>query len=426
MKKFKTLHNGRGFVLLVVYFVVIFVVIYSVALFARHRIAIQATERYQNRILAFNAAESGIDYALNKLSTQSDYAGTSTFTPLTPQIDTVRCGYTVTVETTAEYNQRHLANPTLYPDFVPIPVDPANLIRVIEARGFSPDNVPTSRGYQTSSVVVYCRLPANDTPSSLFTYGVYAENLISLSGNSAFDSYNSINGAYGGSNKSSAGEMAVNSTAPGSISLNGNSKINGSVYVGYGGASNTVSTTQNSTITGTRSNLSQTWSSPDSPETPEGATPITLNVSGNNTVTLAPGTYFVSSLKVSGNGKIRTTGAVKIYVEGEIDLSGNGVVVPNNRPENLLLYSTGDSAVKISGNGSFYGGIFAPNSAVAASGNGDVFGAVVSKTYTQSGNSATHFDLALKGIPGPPSDEPKIIHITAWQELNSLAWGTGS
>jgi hypothetical protein len=426
MKTLKTIHNERGFVLLVVYFIVIFVTIFSVVLFARHRSAILATERYQNRILAFNAAESGIDHALNALAADEDYAGES-FTPLTPVNDAVRCGFSVTVETTAQYNQRHLAHPELYPDFDAIPEDPSNLIRIIEAKGFSPDNNPVSRGYQTSSVVVYCQLTTSLTPSSLFTHGVYAENSISLSGNSAFDSYNSISGAYGGSNKSSAGEMAVNSTQAGSISLTGNSKINGNVYVGYTGTPNTViSTTQNATITGTRSNLSQTWVPPDPVEVPDGATSITISVSGNNTLTLAPGTYHAASLKVSGNGKIKTTGAVKIYVDGAIDITGNGIAVPNNRPENLLLYSTGSAAVKIAGNGSFYGGVFAPNSAVTANGNGDVFGAVVAKTYTQEGNSATHFDLSLKGIAGPPTEGPKTVHITAWQELNSLAWGTGA
>ena len=102
------------------------------------------------------------------------------------------------------------------------------------------------------------------------------------------------------------------------------------------------------------------------------------------------------------------------------------IAVPNNRPGNLLLYATESANVKIAGNGSFYGGIIAPKSAVTATGNGDIFGAVIAKTYTQSGNSATHFDLSLKGIAGPASEGPKTVHITAWQELNSLAWGTGS
>jgi len=448
MKTFRAIQNERGFVLLVVYMVVIFAAIYSVVLFARHRGAILATERYQNRILAFNAAESGIDATLQILSTDTDYAGTSAFTPLTPENDAVRCGYTVTVETTAQYNKRLLE---LHKKSCPSHSDQCTLfastpedlnIRIIIANGFSPDNKTTSRAYQMSNITVFCRLPEPATPSSSFTHGVYAEDRISLSGNSAFDSYNSINGAYGGSNKSSAGEMAVNSTLSGKMSLTGNSKINGSVYIGYNGVQNAViTTTQNSTITGTRSNLPQTWISPVSVEVPEGAPePTNLSVSGNTTKQLPgssdpenPVIYHYTSLKVSGNGKITTTGAVKIYVDGEIDITGNGITVPNNRPVNLLLFSSGPvnpvtgfaPSVKIAGNGSFYGGVYAPKSAVLATGNGDIFGAVVSKTYTQGGNSATHADLSLVGQSGAVSSEPDPVHITAWQELNSLAWGTG-
>jgi hypothetical protein len=128
----------------------------------------------------------------------------------------------------------------------------------------------------------------------------------------------------------------------------------------------------------------------------------------------------------SGNGKIVTTGTVKIYVDGGIDITGNGITVPDNQPGNLHLYATGSGAVKIAGNGAFYGGIFAPNSDVIASGNGDIFGAIVSKTFETKGNSAVHFDLAMKEIQTVDPNQTNIVRITAWQELNSLAWGLGT
>jgi hypothetical protein len=297
-------------------------------------------------------------------------------------------------------------------------------LRRIDSEGCAPNCDSTSRAYQTSNITVYCQITAAAPPTSLFKYGVYAANSISMSGNSAFDSYNSNYGAYGGSNKSTAGGMAVNNTVTGSIGLNGNAKIKGDVFVGYGGDPSVAVTVQNATITGDLSTLPQDWSVPDPVVVPEEVTSIDLsNVSGRTT--LAAGTYRTSSLSVSGNGKIITTGAVKIYVDGAISVTGNGIVVPNNHPANMLLYSTGSSSVQIAGNGSFYGGIYAPNSSVTASGNGDVFGAVIAKTYTQSGNSATHFDLALKDLIVADPNQTQITRITAWQELHSLAWGTG-
>ena len=67
MKTLKSISNKKGFVLLVVYIVVVVVAIFAFAFFARHQAAMQGTERYQNRILAFNAAEAGIDAALRYL-----------------------------------------------------------------------------------------------------------------------------------------------------------------------------------------------------------------------------------------------------------------------------------------------------------------------------------------------------------------------
>lgn len=404
MKNLKMHHNERGFVLLVVYIVVMFVTVFSLAFFARHQVATQATERYQNRILAFNAAESGIDFALRQLATNSVI-----------RTQTAAADYT-SGDTSLDQNAFRFT-------ISPVPDQPS--LRRIDARGCAPECTESSRAYQASDITVYCEITSAAPPMSLFQYGVYAGTSISMSGNSAFDSYNSNYGAYGGSNKSSAGAMAVNNTAIGSMSLNGNAKVNGDVLVAHEGNPSIVVAVANATITGTRSTLPEDYPAPAAVETPADATSTTINVSGNTTITLAPGTYHVASLNVSGNGKIKTTGAVKIYVEGSINITGNGFVVPDNHPANLLLYSTASGSVNIAGNGSFYGGIYAPNSAVTATGNGDVFGAVIAKTYTQSGNSATHFDLALRDMTVSNPNQTQIARIKAWQEMNSLAWGTG-
>ena len=248
-----------------------------------------------------------------------------------------------------------------------------------------------------------------------------------MSGNAVFDSYNSNYGAYGGSNISTAGTMAVNSTAIGALGLSGNAKINGNALVGYGGNPTVVvSTSGNAKVAGTRSNLAQSWNNPGATTVPVGATAVSLTVSGNNTLTLSAGTYSASSISISGNAKIVTSGQVSIYVSGAINISGNGILVTNNHPANLMLYSMGSSNVSISGNGSFYGGVYAPNSAVTTSGNGDFFGAMISKTYTQSGNGSLHYDLAMNAIQGPVDpNQTQIVRVKAWQELGSLAWGTG-
>jgi hypothetical protein len=108
-------------------------------------------------------------------------------------------------------------------------------------------------------------------------------------------------------------------------------------------------------------------------------------------------------------------------------MAGKGITVTNNHPGNLTLVATSEADVKFSGNGSFFGGLYAPNSDVTATGNGDLFGAVVAKTFSSTGNGAFHFDLAMKEDAEPdPDTATRTVGITAWQELTSLAWGTGS
>ena len=406
MRTLKSKSHEKGFVLLVVYMASIFLCLSSIVFFARHRVAIQATERYQNRVLAFNAAEAGIDFALRELATNATrLTATATTTYTSPTVALAHHAF----------------------QYVISPVAGRTDLRRIDATGCAPNCTNTSRAYQASNIAVYCRITAGTPPSSLFAYGVYAKDSISMSGNAVFDSYNSNYGAYGGSNISTAGTMAVNSTGIGKLGLNGNATIKGNVLVGYGGNSTVVSTSGNAKVTGTRSNLAQAWTNPDTATVPVGATPVSLSVSGNNTLTLSAGTYSASSISISGNAKIVTSGQVNIYVSGAINISGNGILVTNNHPANLMLYSTGSSNVSISGNGSFYGGVYAPNSAVTTSGNGDFFGAMISKTYTQSGNGSIHYDLAMNAIQGAADpNQTQIVRIKAWQEMNSLAWNTGT
>ncbi|HNX68219.1 MAG TPA: hypothetical protein PLL75_04285 [Candidatus Omnitrophota bacterium] len=399
------LANQKGFVLVVVYMVAIFVTIFAIAFFARHQVGMQATERYQNRVLAFNAAEAGIDVALRALATNSSLRSGTTSENYVSEITPLSGNaYQYTIS----------------------PVEENSSLRRIDAKGCAPNCTESSRAYQDSEITVYCEITSEAPPFSLFDYGVYAKNMILMGGNSAFDSYNSNNGAYGGSNTSSEGAMAVNGTLIGIMALAGNAKVDGDVYVGHGGIPSIAISIMHATVTGECSTLSADFTPPPEVETPDDATDISINVTGNNTLTLAAGTYRASSLKTSGNGKIVTTGPVKIYVSGEVSISGNGTVVADNHPANLLIYSTESASVKISGNGAFYGGIYAPSSIVTVSGNGDIFGAVISRSYLQSGNSAVHFDLALKGLVSSDTSQTQIVRIKAWQEMNSLAWGTGS
>ncbi|MFH1799694.1 MAG: hypothetical protein ABH891_02440 [Candidatus Omnitrophota bacterium] len=412
MKNLKKRTHERGFVLLAVYMAAIFMCLFSVVLFARQQVAIQATERYQNRLLAFNAAEAGIDSALHELGAS----------------EALR---TTTASTTSTSSVTPLGQHAF--QYVISPVEDKSSMRRIDATGCAPDCDDTSRAYQTSQITVYADLISPTPPAGIFDYGILATTAIDLEG-STFDSYNSAAGAYGGANVSSTGAIAADTTASEKIELD-DTTVRGNVLVNENGNPATVIKQEDSTITGTTGNLPAGWAmGAPTPMAELETAPTEIDLSSvTSTRTLAAGTYHCTQISVSGNnGKIVTTGAVKIYVDSGVQITGIGTTVPDNKPGNLHIYVTGTAPCKVQGNGSFYGGLYAPNSDVefkaSNSGKGGVwFGAVVAKTFSTSGGGtpAFHFDLGMvTGSTPDPNLAPR-VGITTWQEMNSLAWDTG-
>ena len=127
------LEKKRGFILLAVYLMVSTFSIFSLALFSRSSGFLKAAERNQNRLVAFNMAESGIDQALVQLKTNSSYTGTNGY--INFGTAAAQGGYQVSVTT-------------------PDPIGNPN-IRMVRAAGFSPSNNMTQRASETHVVTAY-------------------------------------------------------------------------------------------------------------------------------------------------------------------------------------------------------------------------------------------------------------------------------
>lgn len=251
--------------------------------------------------------------------------------------------------------------------------------------------------------IVSTTTTTTDVVTNPFANALHARGSIGLVGNAWTDSYDSRQGAYNqGGNRGHKGDASTDATTAGAVSLNTNTTIDGNVAVGPGGDPATAINAAG-TITGTRSAENAAWNMPLS-TIPAGATNGgSLSISGNRTVTLREGTYWFSSISITGNGQLQTTGAVKIYVTGNIDIGGNGVATANNLPPNLLIYGTVDpnnaanmtTSVSIHGNGDFYGAVYAPAAGIVVYGNGATYGALSGKTVTINGNGGFHYDQAL-------------------------------
>lgn len=176
--------------------------------------------------------------------------------------------------------------------------------------------------------------------------------------------------------------------------------VNGSVSIGGGGGALNVRSTKN-LITG----VSQTgklnlYVSGNLDITGQGTASNTLETTANVTTTTRTG---------NGNNAVITTTTAPATVTGQ------------GQPENLMIWGTNATAqtIKISGNGSLSGVVYAPKAAIEAKGGGNsgaIYGSFVGDTVKMTGNDAFHYDEALKEL-----DAGEPLGIDNWDEYVSTA-----
>jgi hypothetical protein len=142
--------------------------------------------------------------------------------------------------------------------------------------------------------------------------------------------------------------------------------------------------------------------------TPQAGTPVSLGnvtLSGNSTVYLTAGTYYMNSLTIQGNNRIvvdEAGGEVKIVLVGEgsvtkvLDVTGNGLSNDTWDPTLLTFEYSGDKIIEMDGNGNTASLIYAPNAQGRFWGNADFYGSVIMRTMNFGGNAGIHYDNNLQ------------------------------
>jgi hypothetical protein len=165
-----------------------------------------------------------------------------------------------------------------------------------------------------------------------------------------------------------------------------------------------------------------------------------ISIAGNADLTISGHVVFVMSGDIAVTGKASiilddTANAAEsveedkgssltIYTANDVNISGGGVTNDGGTPSDLFVYGTADmqndgdagQSIDISGNGVLSATVYAPNADVSLNGggnSGDVFGGVVALTATVTGNSAFHFDEALRDIV----EEDAFFEVTSWLEM---------
>ena len=236
--------------------------------------------------------------------------------------------------------------------------------------------------------------------------GIIGVEKLTATGTANVDSYHSGDGPYSPATALSNGTLC----SDGTIKLTGDVEVHGDAIPGkddevklIGGATVSGSTEPRTTklviapiVLGdvaTNNNNAQI------PLTSKGKNPLNNNneflMTSTETLQLPAGTYFFTNMSLKGQAQITTNDPVVIFVDGNVDIGGGGIVNSSGIPTNLQIFATGTS-VKYSGNSAFYGLLYAPDADVTVSGVPEFFGALVGATATISGTPFIHYDEDLK------------------------------
>jgi len=146
--------------------------------------------------------------------------------------------------------------------------------------------------------------------------------------------------------------------------------------------------------------------------------------------TVINGVLYSMSITGNNSGITQDTNAnVKLYVQGNIDIAGDGIVNQSNSAANLWIYGISPTdgsnpILQISGNGSFIGVVDAPDYNTTYDGSGSnggnntysFIGAVIANKLTIKGNGSLHYDEALNSLL--PNLGPTTYSYASWFEDN--------
>lgn len=299
---------------------------------------------------------------------------------------------------------------------------------ILNPSSSGPEIYAEGEAYRGSTTIVSKQLYVNLASGFMpFQNGFNTKKGMVLSGNNVtFDSYDSLVGSYGWGNINSNITIATTSVEVDALNI-GNADIYG--YVATGGSPPDVG--PNGSITeysnpgvldSSRLTMDYYAEFPNvtaptlsSPKTSlptsgfiTGGEYLINNWSmrGSRTLYIAGDTTIVATgdMSMSGTSEIYIdpNATVNIYIEGSLDIGGNGIMNMSYKPEQLMVFGTdtteGNELVKIHGNGYLAAAVYAPNANIEMKGGGNagrVYGSVVGYDAKLTGNSHFSYDEAL-------------------------------
>ncbi|MBI5432465.1 MAG: hypothetical protein HZA52_06525 [Planctomycetes bacterium] len=305
---------------------------------------------------------------------------------------------------------------------------------------------------QRADSTVEMTLQVAATP--LFRWAAFGDDALHMDSNAFVDSFNSNIGSYlsqkvngSGTNKHAGDEGDVGSN--GGITLDSNSKVFGDAVPG---PSNVLTLKSNAQVSGASTPATE-LEQLDPIVLPNVASSGAYSVGGNQTKTLASGTYHyttfqtgsASTLNVIGPATIicdsfsmksnsqllvdATNGNVHLYVVNDFVLDSNALLRSTvSKSTHLQIDLLSDNVIdpdidvdfdpdnlSLSSNTEVHGTIYAPNAKVIIDSNFQLFGSIVAREVDLDSNCKIHFDDAL--LTAGPMGAPEYQRI-AWRVID--------
>jgi hypothetical protein len=305
---------------------------------------------------------------------------------------------------------------------------------------------------QRAQSTVEMTLQLTSTPK--FRWAALGRDAPHLDSNAQTDSYNSNVGTYASqaTNGSGSNSYALSNGdigSNGNITLDSNAKVHGDATPGH---TNVVTVNSNAHVYGS-STPSTSDVALDPIVLPNVATTGNYSVAGNQTKTLATGTYHYASFQtgsastlnlvgpmtlicnsfnMKSNSKIvvnATNGPVHVYVVDDFVLDSNAQLYSSAKhASDLQIDLLSDNVIdpdidvnfdpdtiSMSSNTTVYGTIYAPNAKVIIDSAFTLYGSLVARDVDLDSNCKIHFDEAL--LTGGPMGTPAYSRI-AWRVID--------
>jgi len=318
-------------------------------------------------------------------------------------------------------------------------------IRVEDTDGDNPVVSSSGRVALVESRVLFkcARVVLEEEKYKPWINGIFGDEELDFSSNAIVDSYDSRDGAYGGSNMGSEGDVVTNGTHYGCIDLDSNARIYGNAISGPESDPDLVIITRgNAEIFGEMDSLSEENAMP-SVLPPEGLPYMGDYFLGGTDSAIIDQSGEYASFRLDSSCTVTITADVTLYITGEFAMLSNsqldiadGVKVTiylggsfvqesntqiNNlseNPTNLLILGTDsfNGEMEWNSNSQLWGAAYVPRADVHFNSNANFYGSISAKSFMCDSNAIIHYDLALAALVLDGADGTP-FKIKSWQEV---------